>query len=84
MNKSLDFFFVYVESENGEVLPWKIRRSLADETIASNSTLILAANRTQRRDPLADFKTYTGGWNISERHYWAVSYFHFLFSGDFF
>ncbi|XP_044471256.1 uncharacterized protein LOC123200178 isoform X2 [Mangifera indica] len=59
------------ESENGEVLPWKIRRSLADETIASNSTLILAANRTQRRDPLADFKTYTGGWNISERHYWA-------------
>ncbi|KAJ0090754.1 hypothetical protein Patl1_14863 [Pistacia atlantica] len=59
------------ESENGEVVPWKIRRSLADETTTGNSTLILAAQRTQRRDPLENFKKYTGGWNISEQHYWA-------------
>ncbi|XP_031277438.1 uncharacterized protein LOC116135871 [Pistacia vera] len=59
------------ESENGEVVPWKIRRSLADETTTGNSTLILAAQRTQRRDPLENFKKYTGGWNISDQHYWA-------------
>ncbi|CAK9178152.1 unnamed protein product, partial [Ilex paraguariensis] len=36
-----------------------------------NSSLVLAAKRTYRKDPLDDFKKYTGGWNISERHYWA-------------
>ncbi|XP_031096709.1 uncharacterized protein LOC116000966 [Ipomoea triloba] len=36
-----------------------------------NSSLILAAKRTYRKDPLDDFKRYTGGWNISNRHYWA-------------
>nr|GMD83972.1 Chaperonin like [Ipomoea batatas] len=36
-----------------------------------NSSLILAAKRTYRKDPLNDFKRYTGGWNISNRHYWA-------------
>lgn len=82
--KKLETFFGYVESENGEVVPWKIRRSLADETTTGNSTLILAAVRTQRRDPLENFKKYTGGWNISEQHYWAVSFFPFFFSGDFF
>ncbi|XP_044464814.1 uncharacterized protein LOC123195222 [Mangifera indica] len=58
------------ESENGDLVPW-IRRSLADETTAGNSTLILAAKRTERRDPLNNFKIYTGGWNISENHYWT-------------
>lgn len=38
-----------------------------------NSSLILAAKRTYRKDPFDNFKRYTGGWNISERHYWAVS-----------
>lgn len=37
------------------------------------SSLVLAAERTRRKDPLNGFQTYTGGWNISERHYWAVS-----------
>lgn len=37
----------------------------------SNSTFVLASGRTERRDPLNDFKDYTGGWNISNRHYWA-------------
>ncbi|KAH6757895.1 hypothetical protein C2S52_023217 [Perilla frutescens var. hirtella] len=36
-----------------------------------NTTLILAAKRTQRRDPLDNFHDYRGGWNISNRHYWA-------------
>ncbi|GMN45482.1 hypothetical protein TIFTF001_014673 [Ficus carica] len=34
-------------------------------------SLVLAAERTRRKDPLDGFKTYTRGWNISERHYWA-------------
>ncbi|KAH9623143.1 hypothetical protein KSS87_010997 [Heliosperma pusillum] len=33
--------------------------------------LILAGNRTRRPDILRKFKIYDGGWNISNRHYWA-------------
>ena len=39
----------------------------------STSSLVLAAEKTYRKDPLNGFKRYTGGWNIRERHYWAVS-----------
>ncbi|KAJ7979032.1 Transmembrane protein [Quillaja saponaria] len=53
-----------------EEIPWKTRRSLADETVA-NSSLVLAKERTHRRDPFDNFKRYTGGWNISNSHYWA-------------
>ncbi|WCJ29939.1 hypothetical protein M5689_011537 [Euphorbia peplus] len=58
-----------VEVENDVVFPLETRRRLEDEY--SNSTLVLAANRTRRKDPLNDFKRYTGGFNISENHYWA-------------
>ncbi|KAI3929800.1 hypothetical protein MKX01_025968 [Papaver californicum] len=48
----------------------------ANESYMVNSTFILAAKRTYRRDPLRDpfdgLKRYRGGWNISEHHYWAV------------
>ncbi|OMO90765.1 hypothetical protein COLO4_18901 [Corchorus olitorius] len=37
----------------------------------SSSLVVLAAERTYRKDPLNEFKRYTGGWNIRERHYWA-------------
>jgi hypothetical protein len=37
------------------------------------NTLILAANRTNRPDVLRGFHRYHGGWDISDRHYWAVS-----------
>lgn len=33
--------------------------------------LVLAENRTRRPDILRDFKKYTGGWNITNQHYWA-------------
>ncbi|XP_050367036.1 uncharacterized protein LOC126785398 [Argentina anserina] len=46
------------------------RRSLVDENL-QNSSLILAKERTLRKDPLDDFHKYTGGWNISNDHYWA-------------
>ncbi|XP_057959879.1 uncharacterized protein LOC131152180 [Malania oleifera] len=53
---------------------WGTKRSLVEgpsgEPVES-SYFVLAAERTYRRDPLNGFKKYTGGWNISERHYWA-------------
>ena len=36
------------------------------------SLLVLAPRRTHRKDPLHGFNYYNGGWNISDRHYWAV------------
>ncbi|KAL3500915.1 hypothetical protein ACH5RR_040008 [Cinchona calisaya] len=41
---------------------------------SSSSSLVvvpLAADRTHRKDPLDGFNKYTGGWNISNQHYWA-------------
>ncbi|KAI3951634.1 hypothetical protein MKW92_048628 [Papaver armeniacum] len=42
-----------------------------NEVLVDNSTLILAERRTFRKDPLDNMKKYRGGWNISEKHYWA-------------
>lgn len=53
------------------------KRFLAENNATENSSLVLAAERTHRRDPLEDQSYYTGGWNISNDHYWAVR---FLFS----
>ncbi|XP_034699632.1 uncharacterized protein LOC117924978 [Vitis riparia] len=59
---------------NGGLVPWKTGRSLAEGS-GDNSSLILAAKRTHRKDPSDGFSYYTGGWNISNGHYWAsVSY----------
>ena len=59
--------------ENSGLVPWETRRSLA-EASGDNSSLILAAKRTHRKDPNDGFNYYTGGWNISNSHYWAVSF----------
>ncbi|KAM0929805.1 hypothetical protein ACQ4PT_001409 [Festuca glaucescens] len=52
-----------------------VRRSIAeapaDINVTTNSSFILAEHRTFRKDPLNSFDRYTGGWNISEVHYWA-------------
>ncbi|GFP95492.1 pti1-like tyrosine-protein kinase 2 [Phtheirospermum japonicum] len=36
------------------------------------STLLLAENRTKRSDILSRFHKYRGGWDIANKHYWAV------------
>ncbi|XP_054807352.1 uncharacterized protein LOC129309698 isoform X2 [Prosopis cineraria] len=59
-----------VRSQYFDVLPWKTRRLLANETTA-NSSLVLAQDRTRRKDPLDHFNRYAGGWNISNQHYIA-------------
>ncbi|XP_008809757.2 uncharacterized protein LOC103721362 isoform X1 [Phoenix dactylifera] len=63
-----------IPGERGEdgLVMW--RRSLAENSSSvelSNSSFILAAERTDRKDPLNGYKHYTGGWNISNNHYWA-------------
>ncbi|XP_014755803.1 uncharacterized protein LOC100836775 isoform X2 [Brachypodium distachyon] len=37
----------------------------------ADSAFVLAAARTQRKDPLDGLRYYAGGWNISSEHYWA-------------
>ncbi|KAK3152322.1 hypothetical protein QOZ80_2BG0157370 [Eleusine coracana subsp. coracana] len=37
----------------------------------TNSSFVLAAAQTHRKDPLRGLSYYTGGWNISDEHYWA-------------
>ncbi|KAL5100828.1 hypothetical protein RYX36_005155 [Vicia faba] len=56
---------------DGEVLPWKTRRSMAEGAVPPNASLILAQERTTRKDPLDHFNIYRGGWNISDQHYIA-------------
>ncbi|KVH96221.1 hypothetical protein Ccrd_001689 [Cynara cardunculus var. scolymus] len=38
-----------------------------------SSTLVLAGSRTRRLDVLNHFKRYRGGWDITDKHYWATS-----------
>ncbi|XP_062078237.1 uncharacterized protein LOC133782843 [Humulus lupulus] len=55
----------------GLIPPWEMtRRFLADATV-DNSSLLLAEDRTRRKDPLDGLTRYNGGWNISNSHYWA-------------
>ncbi|THU59043.1 hypothetical protein C4D60_Mb03t20820 [Musa balbisiana] len=46
--------------------------SAGDATV-HNRTFVLAAERTYRQDPMNGYQRYTGGWNIRNQHYWAVS-----------
>ncbi|KAJ1281468.1 hypothetical protein BS78_04G308100 [Paspalum vaginatum] len=55
----------------GLVARRSIAEAPADINVTTNSSFILAADRTYRRDPLNGFRKYPGGWNISEVHYWA-------------
>jgi hypothetical protein len=51
----------------------------SNATTLDNSSFVLAAQRTHRKDPLASYNYYTGGWNISDEHYWAVCSISILF-----
>ncbi|CAH8384523.1 unnamed protein product [Eruca vesicaria subsp. sativa] len=39
--------------------------------VIGDASVALAAQRTFRKDPVNGFQKYTGGWNISNHHYWA-------------
>ncbi|KAF8400575.1 hypothetical protein HHK36_013874 [Tetracentron sinense] len=56
------------------VVSWGTRNFVVEGTNVEpldNSSIVLAAKRTYRRDPINGFQRYTGGWNISEQHYWT-------------
>ncbi|KAH0458220.1 hypothetical protein IEQ34_013535 [Dendrobium chrysotoxum] len=40
-----------------------------------NTSFTLAFERTKRKDPTKLYNYYTGGWNISDEHYWASAAF---------
>ncbi|CAI0388731.1 unnamed protein product [Linum tenue] len=61
---------------HGLVAPFGIRRHLADGNSTeagdgNSTTLVLAGERTRRKDPSDNLKIYTGGFNISNQHYWT-------------
>ncbi|KAJ9702695.1 hypothetical protein PVL29_004428 [Vitis rotundifolia] len=62
------------EEQNGGEMPWGNSTSFVELTTdadADQKTLVLVAERTKRKDPLNHFRQYTGGWNISNKRYWA-------------
>ncbi|KAL6223794.1 hypothetical protein ACLB2K_002652 [Fragaria x ananassa] len=71
------------ELNDGGIITWGRSRSLEEgdgdgvdgdqgEGEGDEEVLLLAKNRTQRRDPLDHWKKYNGGWNITNEHYLAV------------
>lgn len=74
---SYSFFFLFIYFSGQENLgPWGNGMSEAAAEApgpSDDSTLVLAAKRTNRPNILHGFKRYRGGWDITSRHYWAVS-----------
>ncbi|XP_073040081.1 uncharacterized protein [Primulina eburnea] len=75
----ISFILLFISSaaadaEGKDAGSWVFRRSLLEGNNAENlnsTTLVLAKERTLRKDPLDDLNYYTGGWNISNNHYIA-------------
>ncbi|GJN08458.1 hypothetical protein PR202_ga26378 [Eleusine coracana subsp. coracana] len=58
----------------GIVASWRrllVDSPLPDAAPPANNSLVLAAARTHRPDPLTNLTMYSGGWNINDQHYWA-------------
>ncbi|EFH64082.1 hypothetical protein ARALYDRAFT_316907 [Arabidopsis lyrata subsp. lyrata] len=47
-----------------------VRRQILE---GGNGTLVLAAERTRRPDPLNHFNIYVDGWNVTNTHYIAIT-----------
>lgn len=62
-----------VDGSNNGAVSWGNGRSLLQDNNGGDSSLILAAERTHRKDPSDKLNYYTGGWNISNDHYKSVS-----------
>lgn len=72
----LCFIHVVVRAGEENLGPWKngiSEAAPAPGPTSDDATLVLAANRTNRVDILRNFRRYRGGWDIANRHYWAVS-----------
>lgn len=51
--------------------PSRHGRTLLQASNVSTNYLILAQDRTERRDPLNNFEIYREGWDVKNEHYWA-------------
>ncbi|KAI5058252.1 hypothetical protein GOP47_0026422 [Adiantum capillus-veneris] len=45
------------------------------QTNVSTNYLVLAQDRTERRDPLNNFEIYRDGWDVKNKHYWGSAGF---------
>jgi len=74
--------FLILLTGEGNLESWKDgvlhSTDLAQAPSGHASTLVLAGNRTRRPDFLSGFHKYRGGWDIANKHYWAVSTILFL------
>ncbi|EAZ24962.1 hypothetical protein OsJ_08742 [Oryza sativa Japonica Group] len=66
-----EFHKALVPDRYGFVARRSIAEAPVDVNVTTNSSFVLAQERTYRKDPLNGFRKYTGGWNISEVHYMA-------------
>ncbi|KAG4977196.1 hypothetical protein JHK82_036491 [Glycine max] len=58
------------EKQHEDMEAWTKRRSMAEGALTKNTTtLVLAKERTRRKDLFNGFQRYTGGWNISNVYY---------------
>ncbi|KAL6507022.1 hypothetical protein OROHE_022157 [Orobanche hederae] len=70
------FFSSPGATANGVVFLGTQRSLLEGRNVSTNSTsIVLAKERTRRKDPLDDRKYYNGGWNISNEHYIADGFY---------
>ncbi|XP_042502415.1 uncharacterized protein LOC122079771 [Macadamia integrifolia] len=73
-NENIDGYEKLIIGEENTA-PWSGFMQFAEAPGPANGrsadTLVLAAEKTNRPDILNGFKHYRGGWNISNRHYWA-------------
>ncbi|XP_051219763.1 uncharacterized protein [Lolium perenne] len=59
------------EGQAASIVASSWRRSIVETPLPANNSLVLAAGRTRRSDPVGKLTMYEGGWNISDTHYWA-------------
>ncbi|KAJ7540278.1 hypothetical protein O6H91_10G007500 [Diphasiastrum complanatum] len=48
-----------------------LKQAAHSPSTTNNGSLVLAASRTRRPDPLDNFHKYRNGWDIRNKHYWA-------------
>lgn len=51
-----------------------VREKMENARLGNGTHIVLAEKQTRRRDPLDSFNYYTGGWNITNKHYFAVRF----------
>lgn len=71
------FYCIMLVAYTGEHNLGPLKNGINEDAVAPGpemlEPLLLASNRTKRPDILNHFRSYQGGWDITNKHYWAVS-----------